>query len=92
MSALRKGMLATVLCLFNALAYANIPPFAGIKYQLAAPSAELREKVSIAWHLMFPSEGIEPDYKKALDLNEEAFKLGHPEGASNIERFSFESA
>jgi len=77
-------MLATMLCLFNALAYANIPPFAGLKYQLAAPSAELRDKVSLAWHLMYPEEGIKPDYKKAFELNEEAFKQGHPEGASNI--------
>jgi len=81
---LRKAMLATMLCLFNVLAHANIPPFSAIKYQLAAPSAELRAKVSLAWHLMYPLEGNKPDYKKAFELNEEAFKQGHPEGASNI--------
>ena len=84
MGFLRKGILATVLCLVNALAYANIPPFDAIKYQLAAPSAELRAKVSLAWNLMYPLQGIEPDYKKALELNQEAFNQGHPEGASNI--------
>lgn len=81
---LRKAIVAKMLCLFNALAYANIPPFVAIKYQLAAPSAELRAKVSLAWHLMHPLEGNKTDYKKAFELNEEAFKQGHPEGASNI--------
>jgi len=53
-------------------------------YETVAPSEHLRLLVTEAWNLMYPKDGILPDYKKAYELNEKAYKLGHAEGASNI--------
>ena len=49
-----------------------------------APADNLRLMVTQAWEFMYPSNGAAPDYQKAYELNEKAWNLGHPEGASNI--------
>jgi TPR repeat protein len=53
-------------------------------YETVAPSEHLRLMVTEAWNLMYPKDGVLPDYKKAYELNDETFNLGHAEGASNI--------
>ena len=53
-------------------------------FQVVPPSDHLRLMVTEAWNLMYPKDGVEPDYKRAYELNEKAFNLGHAEGASNI--------
>jgi len=47
------------------------------------PSEKAKMLVTEGWLYMSPSLNTK-DYKRAFDLNKEAYKLGHLEGASNI--------
>ena len=51
---------------------------------IKAPPESARVMVTEAWDLMFPNVGVSPDFKRAFELNERAYQLGHFEGASNI--------
>ena len=67
---------------FNVLAMTD--PSDPNNYKIVAPSEHLVLMVTEAWNLMYPKDGVEPDYKRAYELNEKAFNLGHAEGASNL--------
>ena len=80
---IRSLLLFLLLTSLNALA--KVPPFEGIKYQLDAPSEQLRGLVTEAWAHMNPARReSENDYPLAFELNANAYQRGHPEGASNI--------
>jgi len=64
--------------------FATTDPFTVTNNYSGAPTDNLRLMVTQAWEFMYPSYGTAPDYKKAYELNEKAWSLGHPEGASNI--------
>lgn len=72
------------LLLFAWGVYAKGNPSGSGDYKTDAPSDNLRIMVTEAWLLMYPENGGKPDYKKAYQMNEEAYKKGHSEGASNI--------
>ena len=63
---------------------ATTDPANSSSYQMDAPPDNLKLMVTEAWDFMFPKEGVSSDYKKAYELNLNAYNLGHPEGASNI--------
>ena len=84
MSRVIKISMTLTFLIFFWNAYATIDPANSSSYQMDAPSDNLKLMVTEAWDYMFPKEGGSPDYKKAYELNVNAYNLGHPEGASNI--------
>lgn len=84
MSQVIKVSLVLILLLLSWDSVATANPANSRSYQVYSPSDSLRLIVTEAWGMMYPSNGAAPDYKKAYELNEKAWNLGHPEGASNI--------
>ena len=84
MSRTIKNSIVLIFLLFCWNAYATTDPANSSSYQMDAPSDNLKLMVTEAWELTFPKEGLSPDYKRAYELNLNAYDHGHPEGASNI--------
>ena len=84
MKKLIKAFCLLVLLSISLNVIAITDPANASNYQMDAPADNLKLMVTEAWELMFPKEGVAPDYQRAYELNLNAYNLGHPEGASNI--------